>query len=270
MIRKSLIFVFIFIGIIAGSASADCPMPLITINDNHVFWTGDQIYLQVNHAKGVTIDFKFEFKNIYVNLFSPDPPYTTDNVTQVANLAVEDTWTQGSITENRPGQWRAYARARCTLGQPNNMMPPPTAMSDWSPPVEFTVLIKGSNGIFASVRTDPESYSGACPKTVLAYARIRAFFVPGTTVNYSWLLSDGQTAPGGKLTPSTPVIQEVGPMGFIVGGQSSGQYKDPPHSGTISLVVNGQMAFPMPAASYQVNCTLSPVIKAPITNKKFP
>ncbi len=270
MIRKSIIFVLIFIGVTVGSASAVCPVPQITIASKHIYFTGDQIYLQVSHAQGVMIDFKFDYKNINTDLFSPDKPYQTDYATKVANLSVADTTTQGTVTENQSGHWKGYARARCTLGQPNKMTPPPTATSDWSSPVEFTVLDKGSNGIFATVRTDTPSYSGSCPKTVVAYAKIQAF-LPGTTVNYSWLLSDGQTAPGGKLTFSTPVIQDTGAIGFVVGGQSAGQYKDPPHSGPIYLVINGQKAaFTMPAASYQVNCTLSPVIKAPITNKKFP
>ena len=31
-------------------------------------------------------------------------------------------------------------------------------------PLEFPVLDKGSNGVFASVRADPATYTGACPK----------------------------------------------------------------------------------------------------------
>jgi len=268
MIRKVLIFVFIFIGVIAGSAFADCPVPQLTIVDQHVYYTGDQILLRVNHTQGAMIDFKFDYRNINVHLFGPDLPYQTDNSTKVTNLSVGDTLMGGQVVENQSGQWRGYARARCTLGQSNKMTPPPTAMSGWSTPVEFTVLDKGSNGIFASVRTDPASYVGACPKAISAYARIQSH-MPGKAVTYSWLVSDRQTAPGGNLTFSSPGIQDIGPEGFPVGGQSSNQYKDPPHSGAIFLIVNGQKAL-APSATYQVTCTLSPVIKTPIINKKFP
>ena len=270
MIRKVLIFVFIFIGVNAGPAFAVCPIPHLTIvSKQNPYSTGDQITLTVNHEKGVTIEFKFESRAIKTNkLFDPDFPYNPDNNTKVTNISTgAGTITQGQVVETMSGQWRGYARARCLVGQPDKKKPQQTITSGWSAPVEFTVLDKGSNGLFGSVRTDPASYTGVCPKTITAYGRIQSY-MGGTTVNYSWLLSDGQTSPGGVLTFSTPGIQDTNPMGFVVGGKTFGQYKDPPHSGLISLIINGQKAWP-PSASYQVNCTVG-LDKIQPVRKKLP
>ena len=262
MIRKVLIFVFIFIGVNAGPAFAVCPIPQLTIvSKQNPYRTGSQITLTVNHEKGVTIEFKFESRAIKTNkLFDPDFPYNPDNNTKVTNISEggAGTITQGQVVETTSGQWRGYARARCL----------PTIASDWSAPVEFTVLDKGSSGLFGSVRTDPASYTGVCPKTIWAYGRIQSYMGGGTKVGYSWLLSDGQTSPGGVLTFSTPGVQDTNPMGFPVGDKTVCQYKDPPHSGQISLIINDQKAWP-PSASYQVNCTVG-LDKAQPVRKKLP
>ena len=195
MIRKSLMFVFLFIGIAVEALSAGCIVPEFIIEGNtRVYSTGEQVYVRAKHSDGATIEFKFEYRNITTNLFGPDKPYQADYVTKVTDLVVQDPYTRGKITENQSGHWKGYARAKCTLGQPDKMKPQPTAVTDWSAPIEFVFLDKGSDGIFASVKTDPASYTGACPKTVWTYAKIRSFYQQGT-VNYSWQLSDGRRTP---------------------------------------------------------------------------
>lgn len=255
MIRKSLIFAFLFIGIAIEAISADCVVPQLTIQGNpRVYYTDDQIYIRATHTKGAYIEFKFEYRSITTDLFGPDKPYQTDYNTKVTDISKQDIFTDGRITESTTtGHWKGYARAKCMLGEPNPKQPQQTYVTDWSAPIEFVFLDKGSDGIFATVKTDPASYTGACPKTVLAYARIRSFF-KNNTVNYSWQLSGGKTSPGGTLSFSTPGVQDTASIGFPVGVTGSGTYTDPPHSGLIYLIINGKKALPLPGAGYQVNC----------------
>jgi hypothetical protein len=147
-----------------------------------------------------------------------------------------------------------YVRSRCYLGEQNKAAPQPTAASDWSAPLEYIVLEKGSDGIVATVRTNPATFSGDCPVTICADAAVQSYY--RKPVNFSWLLSDGKAAPGGNLSFSSSLeIKETGLTCFPVGTGSGGSWTDPPHSGQIYLVVNGKKAFPMPQAGYQVNCS---------------
>lgn len=271
MIRKSLVFVLFFVVVASQPVFAQCPVPQLKILDsNKIHYTGEKIHIHVNHAQNVKVEFKFDYRNINVKLFGQPNPYQTDYATKVADVVETETTLDGTITENQSGFWKAYARSRCTLGQPNKMAPQPTAVSDWSAPVEFIYLNQGTDGIFASVKVEPAAFSGMCPVTIFASARIQAYY-PNTTVNYSWLLSDGQTAPGGTLTFNSQEIKDTGTIGFPVGtnwsGGGSSGYKDPPHSGLIYLVVNGKKAFPMPGAGYQVKCTQDSMGKSRIKQK---
>jgi hypothetical protein len=245
----------------ARAAFAQCPMPQFVNTANlKIHQTGEAFPVSVKHAPNAKVEFKFEYRNINTKLFGEPDAYQPDTATKVANIVQSaaigaESTTGGTITENQSGFWKMYVRSRCYLGEPNKAAPQPTAASDWSAPLEFVVLEKGGDGIVASVRVNPPTFAGDCPVQLCADAAVQSYY--RKPVNFSWMLSNGKTAPGGTLTfDSSFQVKETDLICFPVGAGNAPGWTDPPHTGQINLVVNGKTAFPMPQAGYQVNCAL--------------
>jgi hypothetical protein len=250
----------------AQSAFAQCPAPqFVNATNMQIHRTGESFPISVKHPANAKVEFKFEYRNINTKLFGEPNPYQPDTYTKLANIVQSaavgaESTTAGTITEIQSGFRKAYVRSRCVLGQASNTTPPPSAVSAWSAPLEFIVLDKDSDGIFASVQVNPATFSGDCPVTICADAAIQSYY--RTPVNFSWLLSDGKTAPGSALSFNAPLeVKGTDLICFPIGATSSPGWTDPPHSGQIYLVVNGKKAFPMPGAGYQVNCAQKARVK---------